>query len=292
MRPNDAAIKLKQLALAVAYVSGGDEDLFAYYTPGYPSLLYGRWLREYEKAKPSVWRECFRARILDQINGLDDDDPTNDTMACRRLAMSLFQADDEDRASAIIAVLFKTLEEYISGKERMIQPEEERGEDDAPAQDDEENGTTAETIDADELANEATEKIGGEDKETADDSGNADTQTGVQAPDVSASQVDDGEKIEVFGPGERHSRRPQAEGADEGGNNDNDNKIDPHDGKLALQLESDAWGYVCDGCGYDAEDKGNMQVYLSFFSLFPVFSVYLIICLFLAPSLNHLLLIC
>ncbi|KAI1429139.1 hypothetical protein F5Y12DRAFT_728265 [Xylaria sp. FL1777] len=254
VRPNDAAIRLKQLALAVTYISGSDEDVFSYYTPGYPSLLYGRWLREYEKAKPSVWRKCFRARILEQINGLDDDDPTNDTKACKRLAISLFQADDEKRASAIIAVLYKTLEEYMAGKENVESEEEEGAEDTPTGSDDGEK--TAEATDDDKLADEVAEKASLEDKETTDDGGNADTQTSAPTAEVPVSQVD-AEQTKVFGPEEKPSQRPRtSEGGDE--RDDNVINFDPQNGKLALQLDSYAWNYSCDGCGYDAEDKGTM----------------------------------
>ncbi|KAI0502831.1 hypothetical protein F5B22DRAFT_652677 [Xylaria bambusicola] len=247
VRPNDAALKLKQLALATTYVSGGDEDVFAYYTPGYPSLLYGRWLRDYEKAKPSVWRECFRARILEQMNGLDDDDPTNDTIACRRLAMSLFQAGDVKRASAIVAVLFKTLEEYISGKERN---EPEGGVVEEVHEGSCEGG---EPGNLDELTDQTVIKAIGE-KETEADDKDLGTQTIVPDPEIPPLH-EHSQENSAFGPEENLSRRPQATGSE--GKGEGNSKTNSQ-GKLALQLDSDAWGYVCDGCGYDAEDKGNM----------------------------------
>ncbi|KAH6880828.1 hypothetical protein B0T10DRAFT_565559 [Thelonectria olida] len=123
IRPTDSVAKLKQLASVTAFIPGSSEDVFAFYTPGYPSLLYGRWLREYEHAEPAVWRKCFRARILEQMNGLDDGDPTNDTAACQKLAMSLFQAADRKRVGAIIAVLYKTLKEYMAEKQRQREAE-------------------------------------------------------------------------------------------------------------------------------------------------------------------------
>lgn len=116
--------KLKQLASTTSVDPDGDGDIFAFYTPGYPSLLYGRWLRDYEKAPPAVWRKCFRARILELMNGLDDDDPTNDTAACQKLAISLFQAGDRKNAGLILAVLFGTLEEYIAGKSQQRDAEQ------------------------------------------------------------------------------------------------------------------------------------------------------------------------
>ena len=62
------------------------------------------------------WKKCFRSRLLEQMNGLDDDDPTNDTVACKSLAISLFQAGDKRNAASIIATLFKTLEDYLEEK--------------------------------------------------------------------------------------------------------------------------------------------------------------------------------
>lgn len=115
--------KLKQLASTTSVDPGGDGDIFALYTPGYPSLLYGRWLRDYEKAPPAIWRKCFRARILEQMNGLDDDDPTNDTAACQKLAISLLQVGDRKNAGLILAVLFGTLEKYIAGKSQQREAE-------------------------------------------------------------------------------------------------------------------------------------------------------------------------
>ena len=53
------------------------------------------------------------------MTGLDDDDPTNDTKTCATLAISLFQAGDQKNAGAIIAVIFKTLEDYLSKQERL-----------------------------------------------------------------------------------------------------------------------------------------------------------------------------
>ncbi|KAI1169761.1 hypothetical protein F4777DRAFT_169868 [Nemania sp. FL0916] len=229
VRPNDAATRLKQLALAVAYIPGGGEDVFSYYTPGYPSLLYGRWLREYEKAKPAVWRECFRARILEQMNGLDDNDPTNDTVACQRLAMSLCQADEGKRAGELIAVLFKTLEEYMAEKEGGQSEEEDAA---AAEVTEGEEQTREEANDDDKLADEGAADI------IVD--GAQDTEAPVSEGDTDAPPV--------MGPQERPKWRSQ--NADE--------KIDAEDKKLALQLASNAWTYTCDGCGYDAEDKGSM----------------------------------
>lgn len=116
METNEAVMKLKQLASTTSVDHDGHGETFALYTAGYPSMVYGRWLRDYEKAPPAVWRKCFRARILEQMNALSDDDPTNDTDACRELAVSLFQAGDRENAGLILAVVFGTLEKYMAEK--------------------------------------------------------------------------------------------------------------------------------------------------------------------------------
>ncbi|KAI1133340.1 hypothetical protein F5Y10DRAFT_274250 [Nemania abortiva] len=239
VRPNDAAIRLKQLALAVAYIPGGGEDVFAYYTPGYPSLLYGRWLREYEKAKPSVWRECFRARILEQMNGLDDNDPTNDTKACKRLSTSLFQANDEKRATALVAVLFKTLEEYIAERKR-IEIGEQGNEAASGEGEEEESETAGNTVDDGERAKEEAEGTA-----PAEDN----TEDGAQGSEGSTSDA-----LEVSGPVLKRPPQTRMKSEDVEGSNE----VDPESGKPVLLLESNAWSYACDGCGYDAEDRGTM----------------------------------
>ncbi|KAJ8130790.1 hypothetical protein O1611_g2838 [Lasiodiplodia mahajangana] len=245
VRPNDAAIRLKQLALAVTYIPGSGEDVFAYYTPGYASLLYGRWLREYEKAKPSVWRECFRARILEQINGLDDNDPTNDTMACQRLAVSLFQADDEKRASALLAVLFKTLEEYMAERTRFqIVGEGEEKEEEANEQEKEGGEVDVENGTIEGAAFKTKKTIESHDA-------NVNIPDGAQDIEASITQVDV-EVVDVSGP----QQLPRIKGKEE--KEEKNNKIDPESGKPVLLLESDAWSYTCDGCGYNAEDRGSM----------------------------------
>lgn len=132
---NDVVMKLKQLASTTSVDHEENGDSFALYTDGYPSLLYGRWLRDYEKSPPSVWRKCFRASILEQMNGLSDDDPTNDTAACSELAVSLFQAGDRKNAGLVLAVLFGTLKKYMAEKteQKNAEFEVEEREDDTRA---------------------------------------------------------------------------------------------------------------------------------------------------------------
>lgn len=126
---NGAVLKLEQLASTKSVDVDGDKNIFACYIPGYPSLLYGRWPCDYQKAPPAMWRKRFRARILELMNGLDDDDPKNDTAAYQKLAISLFQAGDRNNARLIFAVIFGTPEKYAAEKseqrdaEQMIEEE-------------------------------------------------------------------------------------------------------------------------------------------------------------------------
>ena len=92
---------------------GKDEDALALWSPGFPSMLYGRWLKDFENAPPAVWRRCFKSRVLEQMNALDDEDPTNDTTGLKTLAPTLFQAGDRQNAGAIMAIVFKTLEDRL-----------------------------------------------------------------------------------------------------------------------------------------------------------------------------------
>lgn len=47
------------------------------------------------------------------MNGLSDDDPTNDTAACQKLVISLLQAGDHKNAELILAaILWETREVY------------------------------------------------------------------------------------------------------------------------------------------------------------------------------------
>ena len=51
--------------------------------------------------------------MLKQMNGLDDDDPTNDEDAVRNLACTLLQAGDKPNAGALIAVMMKRSEDQF-----------------------------------------------------------------------------------------------------------------------------------------------------------------------------------
>lgn len=243
MRPGDALAKLKQFASATTFIPGSSEDVFALYTSGYPSLLYGRWLREYENAEPDVWRKCFRARILEQMNGLDDDDPTNDTATCSNVAMSLFQAGDEKRAGAIISVLYKTLEEYMAQKRAQREAA-------TAAEAESQANEAAKKIEELALAPADTETAHGDTESGAQDS-SANDATQSPSTDRSSchtpqSQSDEESTQQAFiGPHKAYAKINTTEPHTEGS-------------QLALQVSTNAWSYSCDGCGFDAEDRGSM----------------------------------
>lgn len=105
--------KLKQLAVEVSTGFGEDYEGFDLFRTDYPAMIWGRWLRDYKKAPEHVWRKCFRANVLEQLHSVDDDDPSNDTDGLKSLATSLFHAGDRRNASAILAILFKSVETEI-----------------------------------------------------------------------------------------------------------------------------------------------------------------------------------
>ncbi|KAK4450851.1 hypothetical protein QBC34DRAFT_348375 [Podospora aff. communis PSN243] len=105
-----SADSLKQLAVPVSTGFGENYEGFDIFRADYPAMLWGRWLRDYRGADEAMWRKCFRARLLEEMNTVDDDDPTNDTAGVSSLAVSLFHAGDRKNAGAIMAILLRSLE--------------------------------------------------------------------------------------------------------------------------------------------------------------------------------------
>ena len=101
--------KLQGLASFSKSLQGEREFVFEYGT-GYPSQLYGIWLREYEHAEESVWKDCFRSSVLEGIELLSDDDPSNDHVGYAALARTLLHAGDIDGALSALSVTTKALE--------------------------------------------------------------------------------------------------------------------------------------------------------------------------------------
>ncbi len=113
-----AADKLKRLAISVGTSSDPNYDGFDFFREDYPSLLWGRWLRDFKKADEKTWRKCFKVRLLAEMNALDDGDPANDTSGIASLAISLFHAGDRRDAAGLLAVLFKEIEDKQTAKQQ------------------------------------------------------------------------------------------------------------------------------------------------------------------------------
>ena len=128
-----SADKLKQLAVEVSTGFSDDYEGFDLFRTDYPAMLWGRWLREFKAVEEPKWRKCFRARLLEELNTIDDDDPTNDKVGLRSLAVSLFHAGDRENAAAIMAILFREMskedEDEDDGDDDDDQPDEMQDED-------------------------------------------------------------------------------------------------------------------------------------------------------------------
>lgn len=145
---NDLSVyeaKLKTLAVSVKTSSAEGYDGFDFFSRDYPSMLWGRWMRDYKKADEKVWRQCFKVRLLEEMNTLDDDDPTNDMTGMASLAVSLLHAGDRTNAAAILAVLFKPLEDTMITKEFDNEEEEEEDHDGEVVVGDKQAGDDSET---------------------------------------------------------------------------------------------------------------------------------------------------
>ncbi|KAL8996738.1 MAG: hypothetical protein Q9169_003808 [Polycauliona sp. 2 TL-2023] len=102
--------RLKQLATVTCAANTDSADAFDFFGPGYAAMLWGCWLRTYERAEESMWRKTFKVRILDELNMLDDEDPSNDMAGLHSLAITLLHLGDDEAAGAILAILFMPLE--------------------------------------------------------------------------------------------------------------------------------------------------------------------------------------
>ena len=86
----------------------------------YSTLLLGHWYRQFEQAEEKVWRPYFKARILEALEMLNDDDLSNDQDAYYRLARILFLAGDRENATAAYAVALKPLEALATQKKAAV----------------------------------------------------------------------------------------------------------------------------------------------------------------------------
>ena len=114
--PSSFARKLKKMATITNSNSMTEniDDAFEFWGAGYASMLWGQWRRDHQSVDALTWRKCFRARVLEELNLLDDNDPTNDMQGLHTLAITLLHADDCENAAAILAVLFKPVEDQRS----------------------------------------------------------------------------------------------------------------------------------------------------------------------------------
>ena len=86
-----------------------------------PSMIYGHWLRKYEKADPPVWIPYFRFSINSALDLLEDDVPSNDQSAFSNLGAFLLMAGDVFNARAAHAVTMKPLEIVSADPSRVAE---------------------------------------------------------------------------------------------------------------------------------------------------------------------------
>ena len=106
--------KLKKMATVTnttAEDADNADDAFDFYGTGYASMIWGCWLRDYEAAEGPVWRKCFKARILEELELLNDNDLTNDMRGLHTLGITLLHIGENRNTTAILAILFKPLED-------------------------------------------------------------------------------------------------------------------------------------------------------------------------------------
>jgi tetratricopeptide (TPR) repeat protein len=217
------ADKLKALAVSVETSFATGYDGFDFFRKDYPSLLWGRWLRDYRKAEDKVWRKCFKVRLLEEMNSLDDDDPTNDTSGMASLAISLFHAGDRRNAAAILAILFKPLEDMKAAE--GSDGDETHGE---------ENKRTTEVATTEDV--QATLQSGGDDLETHD-------QAGAEAED---NKTDEEIRSKLIGPQEKDMVPPPPKRPAQTGRG------------LSLNVSDESWMYMCDNCGRDPSEVAEL----------------------------------
>jgi tetratricopeptide (TPR) repeat protein len=246
------ATKLKGLSV-VTETSADDDDAFDFYGTGYASMLWGRWLRDYQDAEEGVWRKCFKARALEEMDMLDDKDPSNDMRGLHALAVTLLQAGDRTNAGAILAVLFKPLEDL---------PTQQAVEDDNS---DLANGGNGETNEQDGGADDAEERyriqelpdptmqsaMDGGETNASPSEGTLKTEAAVpKAGDIGVVSPQTPQITEirtVFGPKNIDDARAPSFGP----------VTKQTTSQLKLEL-GNSWMYTCDGCFRDTQEAGEM----------------------------------
>ncbi|KAI6375402.1 hypothetical protein MCOR25_002968 [Pyricularia grisea] len=265
------ANKIKMLAVSVPTSTAEGFEGFDFFNKDYPTLLWGRWLRDFRKADENAWRESFKVRLLEEMKSLDDDDPANDTSGMATLAVSLFHAGDRKNAAALLAILFQPLETYEPEEEdeqseeehsvRNDDDEEEAKEDDLP-QDESEYSEIADTDDSWEdvegeekedvkpkmvriqepVSDEAKKQETGNSRGYTDEEGHqivkqaAEKEGEEQQPETLENSTGETETTATPAPGPGHLIR---------------RKTMPSN-MLALNVEQGSWAYSCDNCKRDA----------------------------------------
>jgi len=174
---------------------------------------------------------------------LDDNDPSNDTRGLHALAVTLLQAGDRTNAGAILAILFKPLEDL---------PMQEAVEDDNIDQQDGGTDDAEEQYRSENQPDPLTSSVG--------EDGEADILPGEKVLKSEAPTLEGGVSAAVH-------QVPQVTDTTTivGPTNIADTAVpvpsvpatEPTASQLKLQL-GNSWMYTCDGCSRDAQDAGEM----------------------------------
>jgi len=250
-----SADKLKQLAVEVSTGFTDDYEGFDLFRADYPAMLWGRWLRDYKRADEAKWRKCFRARLLEELNTIDDNDPTNDTAGLQSLAVSLFHAGDKTNAGAIMAILFR--DKSIEQQEEKIEEGSVEPSGDAPVEQ------------PDNLRNdqEPSQEIDGDPDEAQETGGDAASESPVGAP-----EAEQGDKLEqaadpapADSPNEQSAKSTEQPGRDpdkyrnkDGNKPEHVLEEERHHLKLNVEEDIGAMYYSCDNCYRDVSEATEM----------------------------------
>ena len=238
--------KLKGISVVVETSMDHESENFDFYGTEYPSMLWGCWMRDHQGTEVAAWRKCFKARLLEQMNMLDDDDPSNDEAGLHALAATLFKAGDRKNAGAILAILFKALEDEPP-LEQENDGESEEAEEEGTKTDEE--GDSVPEADENAEDSEEYEIVAKDTPETETPTANEQTASNSTKKEPSESDIEREDPADLpgfIGPKEDKSSQtgpivpPQ-----------------PTSG-LKLYLSSQSWMYTCDYCGKDPREISEM----------------------------------
>ena len=103
-------IVLAEVFETLATQIGTDTHGFDVYLSHYAASLWGLWLREFQKSDEGTWRRYFRSKIVEDIENLSTEEPSDNATKAHGLATTLLRAGDSRNASILFAVLFKPIE--------------------------------------------------------------------------------------------------------------------------------------------------------------------------------------